>query len=133
MNKLFYLIYNSYYKDGEYKNDMPNLTVGGIFIVFFCSLFLSGVLLISKLYPTSKHESENKIWLILLILLSSLFTFIRFFYKKKYQQIYNQHKSNSALNSFTGKVIGFTIVILGIISPILCSFLANKLINGRWF
>ena len=38
--KLFYIIYNAYYKHGEYKNDIPPLTVGGIFLGCFFSLGL---------------------------------------------------------------------------------------------
>jgi len=41
INKLFYIIYNSYYKHGQYKNDMPSLTVGGIFLGCFFGIGIS--------------------------------------------------------------------------------------------
>ena len=45
MNKLFYIIYNAYYKHGEYKNDNPSLTVGGMFSVFYYSITYSSFII----------------------------------------------------------------------------------------
>lgn len=33
LDRLFFIIYNSYFKDGTYKNDIPPLTAGGIFFM----------------------------------------------------------------------------------------------------
>ncbi len=50
MDKLFFVIFNSYYKDNEFKNDNLPLTVGGLFLVCsleFMSLFTIAIFFIS--------------------------------------------------------------------------------------
>lgn len=41
MDKLFFVIFNSYYKDKQFKYDNPPLTVGGLFFGMFFGIYVS--------------------------------------------------------------------------------------------
>ncbi len=105
INKLFYIIYNSYYKHGEYKNDTPSLTVGGIFLVFFFSIGYSGLIIIKLLNdPFFLYLPKlSKPILILFTILFGIIVFFMFYHNKWYQEIYLTYKEDVFLNSKLAK------------------------------
>jgi len=52
LDKLFYIIHSAYYKHGKFKNDIPSLTVGGIFSISFFCIGLSCYGIVGWLNPT---------------------------------------------------------------------------------
>jgi hypothetical protein len=132
MNKLFYIIYNSYYKHGEYKDDIPSLTVGGIFTIsiFSVARFFSD--LIGWFKPSYFEAKQSNIITVLLTFLYGLIVYILFYHNKRYQKIYAKYKNNTFLNSKTAKFIGFSLVIIMIMSPIFLAALHTKIKYGWW-
>ena len=134
INKLFYIIYNSYYKHGEYKNDTPSLTVGGIFLVFFFSIGYSGLIIIKLLndpFFLYLPKLINTI-LILFTILFGIIVFFMFYHNKRYQEIYLTYKEDVFLNSKLAKLLGFFIVFFIILSPLIIGLVRNKICFGYW-
>ncbi len=134
INKLFYIIYNSYYKHGEYKNDTPSLTVGGIFLVFFFSIGYSGLIIIKLLNdPFFLYLPKlSKPILILFTILFGIIVFFMFYHNKRYQEIYLTYKEDVFLNSKLAKLLGFFIVFFIILSPLIIGLVRNKICFGYW-
>jgi len=75
INKLFYIIYNTYYKHGNYKNDIPPLTVFGIFytaIVSTCFSMITGIAMVND--PIFFNQHLPKIIMPLLLITSVAIT-----------------------------------------------------------
>ena len=132
MNRLFYIIYNSYYKNGEYKDDTPSLTVGGIFLIcFFCS-GLSILNIIGWVDPLYYHMKLSKTTVFLEIILFGSIVYFLFYHNKRYQRIYEKYKEDAFLNSQLAKFIGFFIVILIMISPFMLALVHDRIFLGHW-
>ncbi|UFH47404.1 hypothetical protein LNP27_05035 [Flavobacterium galactosidilyticum] len=135
--KLFYIIYNAYYKHGEYKNDIPSLTVGGIFLGCFFGIGLSISTIIDLMDPV--YDPVNKtlskpstLTSILAVIFYGSIVYFVFYYNKRYRKIYETYKGDVFLNSQFAKYIGFTAVIIIIVSPLIISLLYNKICRGYW-
>lgn len=105
LDYLFFGIYNSYYKDGNYKNDVP--WYGGLIIftgVFFCNVFTLMVVVLDG-GPISKS-----FWYIigLVCLATSYLLFIR---NKRYEIIYNEMSKLSRPKRLLNKVLSWVYVI----------------------
>lgn len=134
MNKLFYIIFNSYYKHGEYKNDNPALTVGGIFTVFFFSIALSA-LMISNLsnYPINPLiPNFSKPIIILICTFFGAIVYLLFFYNNRHLKIYEKYKEAIFLNSKLAKRLGFFIIFFIILFPLLIGILCVRIYLGHW-
>ena len=132
MNKLFYIIYNSYYKHGAYKNDIPSLTVGGIFFILFSSILKSIMMLVEwteTFYKKFEYSSGKNFFI---ITSSCLLVYFVFYHNKRYQKIYTKYKNNAFLNSKTAKLLGFSLVIIMILSPIFLAAIHTKIKYGWW-
>lgn len=133
INKLFYIIYNSYYKHGAYKNDIPTLTVGAIFGVFFLSIGYSSLIVFGWINPMYYNLPKlSKAILSLITLLFGIIVYFVFYHEKKYQRIYIKYKEDTFLNSKSGKVFGFFFVLIIIVSPIILALARNKICAGYW-
>jgi glucan phosphoethanolaminetransferase (alkaline phosphatase superfamily) len=133
MNRLFYIIYNSYYKHGEYKNDNPSLTVGGIFMGCFFCIALSILNIIGWINPLYYRLPKlSKPILFLITILFGIIVYFVFYHNKRYQKIYETYKENIFLNSKRAKYLGFLITILIIISPFILALVRNKICLGHW-
>lgn len=134
LDKLFFVIYNSYYKDGGYKNDIPSLTVGGIFGIFFLSLTLSAYCIIGWVYPEYERLPHwSKSVLTLITLMFGVLTYFIFYHHKRYTKIYERYKGNEFLNGRIAKFGSFTIIIIGIIFPLILALVRNKISKGHWY
>jgi hypothetical protein len=134
MNKLFYIIYNSYYKHGEYKNDNPSLTVWGIFLIFFFSISLD-IVIITKLIndPLFLHfQKPSKPFILLGLVLFGALVYFLFFHNKRYYEIYETYKENIFLNKKSTKYWGFFIVFFIIVSPLIIGLVRNKIYFNYW-
>ena len=129
-NIIFYIIYNSYYKHGNFKNDMPAYTVFFIFTIsFFCQmLFLIGLWdLIDDPYTIAEI---SKLANIFFFLSCFAITYFLFYVNKRYIIIYNTYKDNSFANSRLGKFMGWSFIILSILSPFIFIIIRNKIYFG---
>lgn len=132
MNRLFYIIYNSYYKDGEYKNDIPSLTVGGIFTISFFSIGLSIFNVIGCINPLYSKIKIGNFVAFFSIFFCGLIVYFLFYHNKRYRKIYETYKDNVFLNSKLAKRFSFFIVILFILSPIILVMIQTKINYGWW-
>ncbi|MFB5945715.1 hypothetical protein [Albibacterium profundi] len=133
MQKLFYIVYNSYYKHGEYRNDVPLVTVWGILVVSLASLTVFGIFAVHALLkPTARLPSQIKdTWMLIYIFYSVLYC-VFFVFNKRYVKIYNRYKDDQFLNSKTGKAIAWAFVIFSFVSPFAFALIWNKIVFGAW-
>jgi len=131
-DKLFYIIYNSYYKHGKFHNDIPPLTVFGIFCVAANSIIMTLVSIAylygDPLYLRNNHLPNKGLY----FLTSIVFTYFTFYHNKRYQKIYKKHSKNKAYDELYSKVIAFSIMVLFIITPFIFILFYNKLYFGSW-
>lgn len=133
MFKLFYIIYNSYYKHGNYRKDIPKLTVFGIFLVFTYSLIVL-IFDIGKIIsdPHTKNVGASSSLFYLIVGTAVLLVYLLFFNKEKYKMIYEKYKDDTFLNSKKAKVIGFFTIIFVILAPMILWIVRNKIAFGYW-
>lgn len=127
MNYIFYTIYSSYYKNGNYKNDMPAYTVFIIFtLAFFCVLLMLAYLKVFLLEGAQvKTHGLEKYQIYLLGVFGGIITYFLFYYKKKYLIIYEKFKNNTFANSVLGRVTGWLVLFLLILSPFIFIYFRN--------
>ena len=114
----FYIIYNSYYKHGNYKNDIPSLTVGGIFTVtFFCLVLLVKGIYSYCLYGNVPFTGFEKNNVLIVGFLCATLVYLVYYHNKRYIKIYNRFKDNAFANSWPGKIAGWLILFLLMASP----------------
>lgn len=130
-DKLFFIIYHAYYKKGNYTNDIPPVTVGGIFVVFFYCIYLNGVTIYQALLEIP-YIKNTKIQSLFIVLLFSFLVYACFFWRSRYKKIYIDNLDSQFLISKRAKIIGFSIVIFGILSPFITAIITNKLFKGYW-
>jgi len=144
MDQLFYVIYNSYYKHGNYKNDMPPLTVGGIFTIMWLTLALTiFTIFFNDTFSLPQDQriiaakelsiEENKPLFYLVLFASALLTYLLFYFNKRYEKIYLKYQDNVALNTTFAKYLAFSIAVVVILSPLFTVMLKNKIYTGRWY
>jgi len=132
IDRLFYIVYNSYYKHGKYKNDIPPLTVFGIFCVATFSILISIAYAIYLLKDPTYFRTHRAPSKTIYFISAALITYLLFYYKKRYKSIYDKFKDIEHYDTFKGKFIAFFIMVLIIISPIVFMLIYNKLYFGAW-
>jgi len=133
MDKIFYIIYNSYYKHGNYKKDIPIVTVGGLVLFGLFSIFVAIFMLIYWIQtPYAKFPHANRFFMLFCTVLFGTITYYLFFYNERYLKIYDKYKSNVFLNSFTAKFFGFSILIIIYLIPFIICFARNLIVLGSW-
>jgi len=133
MDRFFYIIFNSYYKHGSYRKDIPSVTVFGIFVGFFFGLILL-LIEVNEFFknPRFKGLGMEKTDYYLLGILSAAIVYFLFYFRKRYAVIYEKYKDSRFLNSKGAKILGFCVAVLFIISPLLFGIVRNKIIFGYW-
>lgn len=112
LHVIYFHVYNSYYKDGNYKNDIPHLTAYGVVGVSL-SLLIVGIGNIIKFSLTEhKLSTQGYLWLMLPSLLLFYFVFLN---KGKYNDIYKELKG-SDWDKTAIKILAWVIVIIGFVS-----------------
>jgi len=132
MDRLFYIVFNSYYKHGTYKNDIPPLTVFGIFcIAIFSNLLLlrDVILLLNDPMYFRTHKASS---IIPYLIASAIITYFTFYYKKRYVKIYERYCHITLYSGILAKIIAFATIIFLISLPVLFALLYNKFYFGNW-
>jgi hypothetical protein len=132
MNRLFYIIYNSYYKNGEYKDDIPSLTVGGIFLICFFCIRLTVWAIMGLVNTPYHHAKTSNSTVMVEIIAYGIIVYFLFYHNKRYRRIYEKYKENTFLNSKMAKRLGFMIVILIIVFPFVLGLVSYRILSGHW-
>ena len=133
VDKLFYIIFNSYFKHGDYKNDIPPVTV---FAIFMMAIFCLGLCLLCAGYliRDPNHFVKHKplygyhLWFVA----SAVINYHLFYHKKRYRRIYEVYKDNLVYDTLLYRVAAFIVIVLLILSPFIMALFYNKLHSGHW-
>lgn len=131
-DKLFYVILSYYSRNTEHKIDTPGITVFFIFsMLFFCLAYLLILISIDIInYPVYPLLKLSKITVLGIGAASSLAVYLLFILNKRYLKIYSKYRSDSFLNSKTGRCICWGIYILLLLSPIIFIKIEGSFIYG---
>ena len=132
-NIVFYIICSSYRKHENYEKDAPPLNVFFILAISFYCQMLLGVGLwnfIEDPYHISSGLTTSKT--LFMVLSGMIITYLLFYLSKKYIVIYETYKDNSFANSRLAKFVGWSFIILSILSPFIFILIRNKIYFGNW-
>ncbi len=133
IDKLFYIIYNKYYKHGEYKNDNPPLTVFGLFfIATLCLVYLAYLVPKVTVDPTAYEQHRLRAPHNVIFILGLTITYFSFYYQQRYKRIYEKYKEDTRLDSISVRVTAFVIIYLAILSPFIFIILWIRIHQGMW-
>ena len=132
IDRLFYIIYNSYYKHGNFKNDIPPLTVFGLFCMALFSITLCFVYAFYLISDPTYFRHNPPLGKSIYFIASIVLTYLGFYRKKRYKTIYDRFKHIQSYDQLPVKILAFTIVLLVIISPIVGAFVFNRIYFGEW-
>jgi hypothetical protein len=120
---IYFHIYNAYYQDGNFKNDIPPLTAYGI---VGCSLSLIIAALVNLIkFSIISRKLSNQEYLLVVIPSMVLFYFL-LSHKKKYETIYQKLK-NSSFDKLLIKVLAWSIIFFGLLSFVLIAYLFKNI------
>lgn len=132
MDKLFFVIFNSYYKDNQFKNDNPPLTVGGLFTVMFFGIYMFFCYSYIIYQDANARQGPTDTLTYLMAFISLATTYFIFFWNKRYMTIYEKYKDDSSLRQKSTKFICFFKVFFLIMCPLFLGLVRNKLVFGNW-
>lgn len=134
IDKWFYIVFNSYYKHGNFKNDHPTWTVGGIFTFAVFTIILTLTMIYGFITGDYKTPDTKRYGTLepspgkVMLLIGFVIIYFSFFYKKRHLQIYEKYKEDEFLNSVKAKRIAFLLVILVYLLPIIVPIFVHKVI-----
>ena len=121
-NVIFYHVYNCYYKDGKYTNDVPHLTAFGL---VGSSLTMS-CLAVFALFNSIINNSRLSVGTSLAIVIAGmLLFFFLFLFNSRYDRIYNEINGSKLDNLFM-KIAAWGVVVMGFVSVGLYSYIFNQ-------
>lgn len=106
IDKLFFIIYHSYYRKGNYKNDIPPLTVDGIFTISCFGIIISCKALYERGINIPAQKMEKPM-VLLVLFCTAIVVYLFFFFKRRYIKIYQKYVDDKFLSSKMAKIIGF--------------------------
>lgn len=112
LHVIYFHVYNSYYQDGNYRNDIPHLTAFGIVGVSLSFLVVGIGNVIKFALTEHKLSTQEYLWLMLSSL--SLF-YLVFLNRGKYNVIYKELKGSDWDRSAI-KILAWVIIVVGIVS-----------------
>lgn len=119
---IFFHIYNSYYKNGTYRNDIPHLTAFFIVGAGFSMLILTVILFTSKVLFGATFS--KLVVMSIFVAPMPLFTY-QYLYKSKYKLIYKEFRK-SKWDTLRVKVMCWLLPLVGFISIVLYSYAFNR-------
>lgn len=119
---IYFHIYNSYYKDGNFKNDIPHLTAFGIVGCSLSIILLSILFFAYQLLFRVRPTSPIVVGLFLLLL---VFFYFLFFHKSKYQSIYTEFK-NSKWDTTTMKILSWLVLLVAFVMIGAYAYIFNR-------
>ena len=117
LERIFYIIFNIYYKHGNYKNDTPAFRVFLLFLVCCFNLLLALAHLIKFLIKGPYTSGRPLIVNIFIAVLAIAIPYYLFLYKKKYVEIYEKYKEDEFANSMLGRITAISFALLCFLSP----------------
>jgi hypothetical protein len=119
---IYFHIYNTYYKDGKYRNDIPHLTAFGI---VGCCLSIILLAVLFTIHQFFFHERIS-IQLVVLpfIILLGMFYYM-FLYESKYIGIYEEFK-NSKWDTWSIKFLSWSILFVAFLLIGLYAYIFNR-------
>lgn len=119
---IFFHVYNFYYKDSSYTNDIPHLTAFGIVGCSLSCVLAAGVASINHLLNASRLSKPA---VFIVYVLGLLISFLLFYANRRYDKIYEEIK-DSKYDTITYKILSWVIVILGFSLIGIYSYLFNR-------
>lgn len=119
---IFFHIYNSYYNDGSYRNDVPHWTAFAITACSLACLIVTFVCVIVNLV-TGGRPTALLLYPIFLVLL--IYFFYNILFKKKYQIIYTQ-LIGGRWDTKIMRCFSWIIILIGFISVGLYAYIFNQ-------
>jgi hypothetical protein len=132
IDRLFYIIYNTYYKHGNFKNDIPPLTVFGLFCMALFSVTLCFVYAFYLIGDPTYFRHNPPIGTGIYFIASIVLTYLLFYRNKRYETIYNRYKHIQTYDQWSVKIMAFAFVFLLIFSTFLGLLIFNKIYFGNW-
>lgn len=116
LDYLFFGIYNSYYKDGNYKNDMPWYNGMAIFLfTFWCNI----ITILDVLNSSKNKFPVEKLTSFIIAAVCLIISYLLFVRNRRYDTIYNRYKNFNKTNRIINKVVSWTYVIGSIVAIML--------------
>jgi len=122
---IYFHIYNSYHKDGNYKNDMPHLTALGI--VCSLSMILLSTMFVAYQLLFKQRPTLGMVGTPFVIFLA--YFYFALVHDSKYQSIYSEFK-NSKWDTTVIKVLSWSAMLVAFIMIGLCAYIFNRLRYG---
>ncbi|TKT91787.1 hypothetical protein [Dyadobacter frigoris] len=131
LDRLYYVILSYYSRNTEHKIDTPGITVFFIFtILFYC---LAYVLILPTIdiinYPDHAQLTIGKPTMLGILITSGALVYLLFIRNKRYLKIYTKYRSDTFLNSKTGRWVYWGIYILLLLSPVIYIEIRFSLLN----
>ena len=121
---IFFGIFNTYYKDGNYKKDIPWYTT----MMIFSGMFFLNISSILYLFSSKKGYPVSKPIGFVIGGFCVLLSYLLFIYHKRYESIYTAFSSYDKKQRLLNKSVAWTYIGLSILSAFLPSFL--KMVHG---
>jgi hypothetical protein len=133
VDRIFYLVYNFYYKNGNYKNGYFLKFIPWHYTIFILSFGTTvwGMFLYSASVFYLKSEFINKSYMIYFFgfyLLIFSFYYSLFISKSRYQIIYERYKNDKRLDKLKSFFAIFVLIVLPLILIILFSLIWHKIL-----
>jgi hypothetical protein len=119
---IFYHIYKSYYKGGNYRNDIPHVTAFGIVSCSIIIIFITGFLTFLRLFT---EQLVNKGLVISLFVFLSVVLFYFLLYKSKYKRIYTEIKG-SRWDTVFFKILSWSVLVIAFLVATLYAYTFNR-------
>lgn len=122
LNVVFYHVYNCYYKDGNYTNDIPHVTAYGL---VGTSLSMFNVVVFALFNNFINNTKLSMEILLTIAILSMLLFFFLFLFNSRYDRIYNEMKGSKRDTLFM-RVVAWGVVVMGFVSVGLYSYIFSQ-------
>jgi heme/copper-type cytochrome/quinol oxidase subunit 2 len=119
---LYFHIYNTYYKDGNYSNDIPHLTAFGLVGCSLSLLATTGIVFMNYQLTGQRMNTELTIGIVTIGVLIILFGTL---YQRKYESIYEEIKGTTWDNTLT-KAFSWLVTIIGFLTVGVYAYIFNR-------
>lgn len=126
MDFLLFIIYNMYYKDGNYKNDRPAVTV-----FFQFSTCINGLIwgFVNIFYWYNKGSCYNYTTLsrgIISLICSAMITYFLFFYKNRFKEIHEKYQNNNSARLFLIRFLAILFMFCMLFFSLIVTYFKRK-------
>lgn len=126
MDFLFFVMYNMYYKDGNYKNDMPAYTVFMQFTACVFGVLWGGVSAFYWYYKDSCYDYASLSKGFLALICAMTITYFLFYHNNRYKKIYLTYKDNVFARSFLARVISVLVMFCMLLFSLIVIYFQRK-------